>query len=541
MAKDSTKKTLYHFHSLARVISVPAVLVLVNLLIIPLNLRLDLTAGKEYSLGEATRRAIAELKNPITIEVFFSRELPHDVIRVRQDVRDLVGEYQRLGRGRVRVEESDPSASPEAAQEAGTLGIPELPFGRTGAKKLEISAGYAGVAVRYQDQSVPAIPDVTASSNPEYDLTLAIRRLTRERLPRLGIETAHGGQLEPELRQAFAREYQVVDMSFSGGQIAPADLDGLLIIGPTEPYTPAELFALDQFVMQGGKLIALVDGVTVDEQTLMAAPNPTNLNTILTPYGLTVNADVVADPQTAEILPFPAGNGRYIGAPYPVWPRIVHTQRTAWSGLHPDHPITAKLGSVLLPWPSSLNATNADEGITLTVLGQSSPETIAFSAQNESVFLTPDALQPGPGATAGQRTVAALIQGKLASAFAGITLPEDLAVAQDQIKLSADNATVLVVGNSRFLNAGLIRSRAEENLYLVGNSLDALLQDTSLIAIRSRSISRPLQPVSDRAAGFIRYGNIFGGSVLVAVAGMLAMLARRRATRRAESRYTSTV
>ena len=251
MRLGSTKKTLYHFHSLARMISVPAVLVLVNILVIPLSWRWDLTEGKEYTLGEATRRVIAELKNPITIEVFFSRELPQDLIRVRQDVRDLVSEYQRLGRGKVLVEENDPSANPAAADEARELNIPELQFGRTGLKKLEISAGYAGLAVRYQDQSAPAIPDASASSNLEYDLTLTMRRLTRERPPQLGVTTGHGEQLEPQLRQLISQEYELATVSFADGLINPPKLDGLLIFGPTDAFSEAELFAIDQYVMRG--------------------------------------------------------------------------------------------------------------------------------------------------------------------------------------------------------------------------------------------------------------------------------------------------
>lgn len=138
--------------------------------------------------------------------------------------------------------------------------------------------------------------------------------------------------------------------------------------------------------------------------------------------------------------------------------------------------------------------------------------------------------------------MATLVQGKLPSAFADKPLPPGISPTQDEVKRSAENASVLVVGNSRFLNANLIRNfRVEENRYLVENSVDALLQDSSLIAIRSRSgINRPLKLISDQAALTIRYGNIVGGSVLVAATGLLAMLLRRRATRRAESRYTST-
>src|SRR3989338_10750284 len=117
MPLNSTKKTLYHFHSLARVISVPVALVLLNVLIAPLTLRWDLTANRQYTLGEATRRVLRELKNPITIKVFFSSELPQDLVTVHQDVMDVVGEYQRIGKGNVIVESADPKTDTAAAEE----------------------------------------------------------------------------------------------------------------------------------------------------------------------------------------------------------------------------------------------------------------------------------------------------------------------------------------------------------------------------------------------------------------------------------------
>lgn len=379
MKLGSTKKTLYHFHSLARVLIVPAVLVALNVLATPLVFRWDLTADGQYTLGTASRKVIADLKHPITIKVFFSQEVPVELVGVRQDVADLVAEYQRLGHGKVMVEVTDPGTDPAAAQEAARLGVPEVEFNTRGVKKLQISRGYAGLAVRYLGNAVP-IPIVSATTNLEYDLTLAIRRLTRERRPRLGVETAHGGQLDPETRQILSSEYDIVDVTFADGKLQPAELDGLLIPGPTQAFEPADLFALDQYLMNGGALIALIDGVAIDEQTLTASPNPANLNPLISAYGVTVNADVVADPLTAEILPFPAGNGRVIGLPYAAWPRIVRTQRTAWSGLNSEHPITARLGSLLLSWPSSLTTKTADPAVNVTILGQSSPQAFILSA-----------------------------------------------------------------------------------------------------------------------------------------------------------------
>lgn len=539
MKKDSTKKTLYHFHSLARVLIVPAVLVALNVLITPLVVRWDLTADGQFTLGAASRKVIADLEHPITIKVFFSQEVPVELVGVRQDVADLVAEYQRLGHGKVMVEITDPGNNPAAVQEAARLGVPKVEFNTRGVNKLEISRGYAGLAVLYLKNAAP-IPIIDATTNLEYDLTLAIRRLTRERPPRLGVATAHGEQLDPEIRQILSDEYELVDATLGAGTVEPAGLDGLLLPGPTQPFTDADLFTLDQYVMGGGALIALVDGVTIDEQTSSANANPGHLNRVLAAYGVTVNANIVADPLTAEILPFPTNNNRVIGIPYPAWPRFVRTTRTAWSGLNIEHPITAKLGSILLPWPSSLDIKNTDPAVNVTVLAQSSPQAVVFAAQQEPVLLAPQALDPATGANKGPQAVAVLLQGKLKSAFAGNPLPKEVNLSPDEIKLSADSASVLVVGNSRFLNMQLIRNyRAPENLHVVENSLDALLQDSALIAIRSRSgINRPLKSVPDQTALAIRYGNIFGGSALAAVAGLLAMLLRRRATRRAVANYS---
>ena len=530
----ASKKTLYHFHSLARVLLVPVILVAANVLLTPITLRWDLTANKQYTLGEASRRVLSELTQPVTVKIFFSRELPEELIGIRQDVHDLVSEYQRFGRGKLLVETFDPKDDQATKDEAERLGVPEVQFNSFGTKKLEISSGYAGLVVGYLEKN-EVLPVINATTNLEYDLTLAIRRLTREKLPALGIATGHGETLDPAVRQALTREYQVTDVQFANGALSPGNVDGLLMVGPTTVFTSAELFALDQFVMKGGKLLVFADGVSVDEQqAMLAEPNQTNLNTLLTAWGVTINADVVADPQSPEILAFDAG-GRRVLAAYPVWPKIVQA-RGAWQGLNGDHPITGKISSITFPWPSSLTVMPNDERVI--VLGQTSPQGGAFATGNGPLFLTPDAVQQIPPGGPGAKVVAALIQGKLASAFAGKPVPDGVTVKTDDVAGSTENGAGLVVGNSRFLTVNMLQ-QAPENMVLLGNGLDAMLQDASLIEIRSRSsVRRPLKAVTEQQAAGIRYGNIFGGSALVAGGGLLAMLIRPRATAKAIARYS---
>lgn len=537
---NSTKKTIYHFHSLARAISVPIALVLLNVLIAPLTLRWDLTQNRQYTLGEATRRVLRELSNPITVKVFFSSELPQEFVAIRQDVMDVVGEYQRIGLVKVIVETADPKTDPAAASEAAQLGVPEVQFNTRSVKKFEISSGYAGLAIRYLENSLP-LPVINATTNLEYDLTLAIRRISRERQPRIGFITGHGEQLDPNVRQALAREYDVSELTLAAGAPTPKTYAGLLIVGPTDTFPPTELLALDQYVMNGGTLVVLADGVTVDEQTLQANVNPQNLNDILSAYGVTINADIVADPQLGELLWFTA-NGRQVLTPYPLWPQVIQTVRTRWSGLHPDHPITSKLNSLTLPWPSSL-ALREDPTVQTTILGQSSPASFTLDADSAPLYLSPQAIQaPADGRTA-QHVVAALQQGKLKSAFSGKPLPADADISADQMKTESDHATVLVIGNSRFLNGQLLdlARQAPENLALLGNSLDALVQDASLIAIRSRSaVQRPLKSVTDGTAAWISWGNTIGGAMAVVIMGLVVIFVRKQVTRRAIRRYSGT-
>ncbi|MDD5110518.1 MAG: Gldg family protein [Patescibacteria group bacterium] len=540
MGVNSTKKTIYHFHSLARVLIVPAVLVACNILVAPFVLRWDLTASRQYTLGEATRRVLRELQNPITIEVFFSQDIPQELIGIRQDTLDVVGEYQRLGKGKVLVEQLDPQNDSAAAAEAESLGIPKVDFNTSNVQKIEISSGYAGIAVRYLEKSEP-LPVISATTNLEYDLTLAIRRLTREKVPQIGLPTSHGEQLDPQVRQELEKEYGLTDVTLDQGQVVPA-VDGILIVAPTAPYTATEQFALDQFIMNGGKLIALIDGTTVDDQQLTAQVNQLGgLTDLLAAYGVTVNPDVVADGLSAEYLPFQTGNGRGVWIPYTVWPKIIHPPRAAWIGLNPDHPITAKLNSLTLPWPSSLTI-RPDAADQITVLGESSPQSTAtnLTTAGQPFALYPQALPKTDGAGSGQQVVAALIHGKLSSAFAGKPLPEGFSADKDKVKMETDNAGVMVVGSGRFIGLNILQRFSPENFTLVGNGLDALLQDASLIAIRSRtSVDRPLKSVSNQEAAAIRYGNIFGGSVLVIAAGLVAIGIRKRSTARAIRRYRS--
>src|SRR3989344_2650208 len=187
-----SQKTIYHFHSLSQVFLVIGIVVVLNVLIAPLVLRVDLSQGKLYTISKSTKKIVKDLKSPVTLKVYMSNpeELPEDVISIRQDVLDLVDEYQKAGSANIIVEKINPTGNDTLSQEAYSFGILPLQGGKMKQTEIAIRQYYAGIAVVFQDKSVP-VPAITDVNNLEYEITAAINKMTRQKVPTIGIVSGH--------------------------------------------------------------------------------------------------------------------------------------------------------------------------------------------------------------------------------------------------------------------------------------------------------------------------------------------------------------
>ncbi len=507
MANKQTKKIKKTELSIAALILI-GILAVVNFASYQAFYRFDITQNKDYSISPISKRTVRNLDDIVWIKVYFSRNLPNEFLSLRQDVRDILDEYKNYANGKIKVEFIDPASDDKLEREVRLKGIPQLQFQVYRHDQMQLVNGYLGIEVSYGDKS-DVIPVVEKDArNLEYQITTAIKKVTNEHIGTIGLLTSNGAasadnglsQAYKKLRELYTVE--TVDLSQDKPSIS-ATIDTLLIVGPTEKFSDSQLKAIDEFVMRGGALVVLADGVKINKG-LLAEKNDIGLNKLLKAYGLTLNNDLVADVRHGYAS-FTQG---YISftAPYPFWPKIED------GGFSADSKIVSGLESAVLPWVSSLDiSSDIDQEKTkisrLLLTTNNAWHTTDNFNLNPSLRLKPEGEQK-------QFVLGVELAGEVKSAFE---------------KGKTAQAKIIVVGDSDFARDNLYQT-GQDNMVLFQNLVDGVTFDPDLIAIRSKGVSsRPLKrDLTDSQRALIRYLNVFGVTIIVILGGLARYYLRRR-------------
>lgn len=351
----------------------------------------------------------------------------------------------------------------------------------------------------------------------------ALKRISTGFLPVVGVwsppntpQVNQFGQQVPSYQsyqyvpQYLSEAYEVRQVDLSTGEVA-VDIDVLLILGP-ENLTDVELYAIDQYLMRGGALFVAAGNYKLvpDEFTGGIAVQPMlgNLQAMLASYGVTVEQQLVLDPQNE---PFPIPVTRNVGG-FQVqeiqavdYPHFIDIRQ---DGMDRGNPILTNLSALTLNWasPISLDET-LNEGRSISRLLRSTDEAWASSSTN----VQPDeSLEYGFAVDGEQKrqTLAVALRGKFESYFADKPSPfgeTAEATLYSPITESSDTARLVVVGSSEFLNDTVLQlsqtlsaDRYLNNLLFVQNSIDWAVQDTDLLTIQAGGNAvRLLNPIDE--------------------------------------------
>jgi len=485
------------------VISLIGILILVNFFSYKLFYRWDLTQNKDYSISDVSKKTVRGLDDLVSVKVYFSKDIPNEYINLKQEVADVLDEYANYSGGELKVEFIDPTDDEDMKRELAMQGIPELQFETYEKDKLQLVKGYLGMVISYGDKK-DVIPVVRSTENLEYQVTLAIKKVTSEEMGVVGFVSSNGTiDFDEESSSVYDEIKKIYDVrSIDLGEFEiPSDVKTLVIAGPTEEFSEEDLEKIDNFVMGGGSLLAMVDGVKLGEG-LTGSLNKTGLENLLKSYGVEIGANLILD-TVSGLATFNQGFFQFTSN-YPFWPKIVE------SGFSQESASVAKLENVVLPWVSSLTIVNdnIDENSKVIELVKTSEKSWE---QTEPFDLSPQ--QTLTQKNVGKKTLAVSIDGKLSSPYS------------DE---SVEAGRLIVVGDSDFVREG-IAPQNSDNLIFFQNLVDSLSLDEDLISIRSKGVSdRPLEELSDSEKSFIRYGNIFGVTIIVVLFGLFRYYSRRR-------------
>ena len=499
----SVKKYLGKLNKTLTIILVIAILGVINFISYQAFLRLDITETNEFSISSASKKIAGDLDDVVNIKSYFSKNLPSQLITLPQEVGDILDEYKNYSNGKIRVEFIDPGDDEEMKNKLMMSGIPPLQLNVMEKDKYQVVQGYLGMTIGYGDKT-EAIPVIENTSQLEYQVSTAIKKVTSKDLAAVGYVTSNG---TVDLKAASVAEkklkelYNISEVDLADGEVDKS-IKTLIIAGPKEKFSDKELKAIDNFTSNGGSLLVLLDGVKIGEG-LAAEKNETGLEGLLEKYGIKVGTDLVLDRQ-AGVASFNQGFVTF-SLEYPYWPKI------GKAGFDKDVASVSNLEALILPWVSSVDTIKdkMDKENKVSHLVMSSDNGWRIT---EGFNLNPQAIELPAGGT-GKFSLAVLASGNFISAYD----------AKRQF-----NSRIAVVGDSDFMQDGFLQN-APDNLVFFQNLTDALSLDEDLINIRSKGVSsRPVKELSEGAKAGLRYGNVFGITLIVIIIGTLRYLGRRR-------------
>jgi ABC-type uncharacterized transport system involved in gliding motility auxiliary subunit len=523
MQKRQLETLLY---STGGVIALLVALIAANFIVGAFNLRADLTEGDVYTLSPGTRSVLAKLEAPVKLRLYYSQgseAVPVGLKTFAKRVEDLLNEYKAAGGGKVVVEKFNPEPDSDAEDSAQLDGI-EGQLTNSGEKF------YLGLSISFLDQKA-AIPVLAPDRERllEYDITRGIAQVGEAKKPVVGLMSALpvlGRSLDPVRKQqpteawVFAQElkkiFDVREVRLDAKTI-PDDIKVLMVIHPRNLPEETE-YAIDQYVLRGGKLIAFVDPYAYfDQQPDLQNPfggNQAGQSTfynLFKAWGVDVDmGKVIAD------LTFASGAG----------PRLLPTLlQLNNQALNMDDVVTSQVGTLLVPFGGAFKNKLAD-GLRQTVLARTSKN--AMPVDLIIATLSGEPSTRGFQPTNEEMPLAIRVTGKFHTAFPegkprpfspqrpdkkkGAGEKADEPGAGPQLKQSKDENSVVLVADVDLLSDGAAVEIQEVfgqrvavprngNLALALGLVEHFAGDNALIGLRSRaSFSKPLTVVREMEA-----------------------------------------
>ena len=506
------------------------------------SVRIDLTGNRLFTLSEGTRNILASLEEPVTLRFYLSQgELGRapGIGGYADRVRALLDEYERLSGGKVRVRVIDPEPFSEAEDRAVAYGLRGVPLG------LDEGSFYFGLAGTNSVDDEEVIPFFVTEREQflEYDVTKLVHNLTRPGRKIVGLlgSLPIEGQGPPQMQAAFggmnAPPWMVVEQMRQLFEVrslhpkldeVPEDVDVLMLVHPQA--LPAEaLYAIDQYVLRGGRVIAFVDPYSEMQQEGMAGgfgspggSRRSGIDELLAAWGVILGEDVVADLDLALKVRMEQG-GRVVTFDYPVWMNVIPDTFD-----HGDI-VTGNLGNLGFATPGHLDSAEG-AATTLTPLVSTTPRAARFTASQVAAVTTDPRDLLDEYTPAGHAyTLAARVSGKVRTAFPeGRPLPDPAEEAGEEgdgqaeaaegggagedpkaghLSESAEDAQIILVADAdmladrfwvvveEFLGNRIAVPSAANGSFVI-NALDNLAGSGDLISVRNRgTFTRPFTRV----------------------------------------------
>jgi ABC-2 type transport system permease protein len=531
-----------------------------------LRIRLDLTEDKRYTLSEQTRKVLTGLKNDIYIQVYLDGEIPIPLKRLKRSVREMLDEFRIASGRKIDYEFINPSGERDTKKREAQYQA----LANKGLSPVNIQSGdaegastqkiiFPGMIVNYNGIEVPVNFLNNSSSSYEQNILHSVEGLEYEMIQTIAtlssdtvnkVAFIEGQDEIPEIETAditmnLARFF-TVDRGTIGGK--PGILDkyaAVVIAGPEKVFNESDKLVLDQYIMNGGKVMWLFDEVAVNSDSLVygetaALYRPLNIEDQLFRYGARVNPAIVQDLESLPIRLMVMSGGtrqQVVTAPWIYNPLL----RPA-----ADHPITRNLNRVKAEFANYIDTVGLDRAIRKKILLSTSklsrtisPPLLISLKEAELTPVEKDFNKPN-------LPVALLLEGVFPSAFKNRAVSNLTDDQNFRIRTESKENKMIVIADPNIIRNEVRRVGLKETPLPLGqdkytgqvfgnrdfliNCLNYLVDNNGIMELRSRELKLRLLNTSRIKTERLKWQiiNVTAPIIIVVIAGILYSYFRKR-------------
>jgi gliding-associated putative ABC transporter substrate-binding component GldG len=488
--------------------------------------RIDLTADKRYTLSKNTVDVLKSIKNEVFLDVFLDGKFPGDIKKLQIETKQLLEEFQDVN-SKIKVQfinpledEKDPEALLHAFRDKGMQPL-QLTVEEKGQQTQVLAFPWAVAYSDNKDAKIPLLKNLLGASTTEkvessvqhleYAFIQAIQTVSQEKQKKIAVLKGNGQPEDVFMADALTsirENYFIAPFTLDSVATMPEKTlnklktyDLALLAKPREAFSDAEKMVIDQFVMNGGHLMALTDAVSIDMNDLyneegkkVAMPLDLNLNDLWFKYGARINPLLIKDIVSTPIklaIGEAGSQTQYQAFPWFYSPMIYPISA---------HSIVNNMDALKFEFVSPIDTLKND--IKKTVLLQSSPNAISVGTPTEvSLEMVNEEPKKEDYLNKGNIPVAVLLEGAFTSVFNNRVTPFSI----KDYKNKGENAKIILVSDGNIILNDLDKNGAPmelgfdkwtnsffANKEFILNSVNYLLDDSKLIEVRNKTVKLSL-------------------------------------------------
>lgn len=500
-----------------------SLVIILNILFIFIpNIRLDFTADKRYTLSNYTINLLRENdKTDLKIDIYLTGDLNSGFQRLQDATKDILSDFNRYAGNTIKTDYILPYGMGKPTNEVFQLmsekGMPGIILNETdreGKMSRKIIYPYAQISNSTDTLTIPLLKNIAGYTaeenlnasveNLEFEFIDAIQLLSNTQAKSVAFIEGHKELDRTYIYDAeeLLSKYYSVNRGEIGNQVGILDnFDAVIIAGPLQKYSETEKYILDQYIMQGGKVLWLVDGAYYSYEELArkghsaSIKNETNLDDMLFSYGVRINADLIQDKQSLSTYLVSDDNVQSsILVPNYFQPLLMPS---------PDHPVSRNIRDVVAGFSSSIDFVGNASHITKNVLLTSSANAHLVRVPDE-VNLDTSTIQDSPEYfNISFIPVAVSLQGSFSSVFENRNVPDSVIMPVGRKTLTHSQSTKMIVAsssdiitngvtgygeNTQVLPMGYDRISGQQygNRYFILNAVNWLTGDEGLMQLRTK-------------------------------------------------------